>query len=342
MMLIVGNSGGTNIGESLIAAAADLGREALLARAAEAMSRWWFPQAFMWHLGGRRPLHLGAFSSRLVDTCRRDGIEILISTGIAPITAVTLEKLGALGICRVNYSTDDPWNPVHHALWFLKSLSHYDVVFTPRRANIADFRRLGCRSVHYLPFAYDPRHFSPGDDRGDLPALPQVVFVGGADDDRAIFFRKFIRHGVQPVFVGDYWHRYADLAPLSLGHKPAEEIRRLTARAAVNLCLVRRANRDGHVMRSFEAAALGGCMVVEETSEHREIFGPDGECVVYFRTPEEAAARVIALLDRPSERRRLSAAVQERIVGGANTYADRLKTMLAEVDILMAKRTPGA
>jgi spore maturation protein CgeB len=102
----------------------------------------------------------------------------------------------------------------------------------------------------------------------------------------------------------------------------------LTAAAKVNLCLVRRANRDGHVMRSFEIAAIGGCMLAEDTDEHREIFGPEGEAVVYFRNAREAAERTRALLSNSSERKRLAAGLHRRIVGGAHSYVDRLAAML--------------
>jgi spore maturation protein CgeB len=114
----------------------------------------------------------------------------------------------------------------------------------------------------------------------------------------------------------------------ALGHRPPEALCTLTAAAKVNLCLVRRANRDGHVMRSFEIAALGGCMLAEDTSEHREIFGPDGEAVVYFRSAQEAAERARTLLAEPSERARLSAAVRARILGGPHSYRDRLASIL--------------
>ena len=36
-------------------------------------------------------------------------------------------------------------------------------------------------------------------------------------------------------------------------------------------------------MRSFEIAAVGGCLLAQDIDEHREIFGSEGEAVVYFR-----------------------------------------------------------
>jgi hypothetical protein len=83
---------------------------------------------------------------------------------------------------------------------------------------------------------------------------------------------------------------------------PPDKVAAMTRSAKVNLVLVHRANRDGHVMRSFEAAALGGCLAVEHTDEHQEIFESDGETVRFFRSPQEAAAVCGALLRDRSER----------------------------------------
>ena len=174
--------------------------------------------------------------------------------------------------------------------WHLRALPFYDLVFSPRRSNLDDFQRLGCPKVHYLPFGYDESLFASPAYSGDTHAH-DVLFVGGADPDRVAFMTEFMRHGPPVALAGGYWERYPAFRAYALGIKPPEVIRALTAAAKVNLCLVRRANRDGHVMRSFEIAAVGGCMLAEDTDEHREIFGPEGEAVVYFRDAKEAAQR---------------------------------------------------
>src|SRR5262249_52481194 len=125
-----------------------------------------------------------------------------------------------------------------------------------------------------------------------------------------------------------YWERYRAFRAYALGTKSPKVIHALTAAAKVNLCLVRRANRDGHVMRSFEIAAAGGCMLAQDTDEHREIFGPEGEAVVYFRDAKEAAQRARVLVCDSSERKRLAEGLHRCIIGGLHTYADRLATML--------------
>ena len=55
-------------------------------------------------------------------------------------------------------------------------------------------------------------------------------------------------------------------------------------------------------MRSFEIAAIGGCMLAEDTSEHREIFGRRWGGCLYFRTAREAAVQARALIANPTER----------------------------------------
>lgn len=326
-LALLGTSGGTHIGGSFARGAAKLGIKSMWFDADEAWAGPGLLRSLSWRLADRRPLHLNRFSNELVKACARAKPEILVATGMAPLTELALRALRQLGIVSVNYSTDDPWNPAMRSNRHLRALPLYDLVFTTRRSNLGDFQRLGCPKVHYLPFAYDETLFASPVQSGNTNAH-EVLFVGGADPDRAAFIAEFTRHGPPVAVAGGYWERYPAFRAHALGTKPPEVIRALTAAAKVNLCLVRRANRDGHVMRSFEIAAAGGCMLAQDTDEHREIFGPEGEAVVYFRDAKEAAKRARALLCDSSERKRLAASLHRRIVCGAHTYAHRLATML--------------
>jgi spore maturation protein CgeB len=283
-------------------------------------------RTFAWRVLGRRPLRLKTFSNKVVAECRRTHPQVLLTTGLAPVTAEALRSIGGNGLRRVNFLTDDPWNPVHYASWFFRALPEYDVVFTPRRANINDLRQAGCRRVEYLPFGYDPRLFYP-DQSSDEPSA-DLLFVGGGDDDRGELLSEVARAKIEIVIYGSYWEKYPDLRTGLRGQVGPDVLRRATSNAKVNLILVRRANRDGHVMRTFEAAACGGCLLVEETQEHRDLFGPDGECVVYFRTSDELIDRARRLIADEPTRKRLSQAVLHRVTTGRHTYADRLRTML--------------
>jgi hypothetical protein len=325
-LAIVGGFEGSDIGGSLWRAASGLGIDATKFDVGDA-GRNRILRRLLWHLRAGRPSGMRRFSKMVVARCREATPQLLITTGRAPLSGAAVGRLRRMGIVCVNYSTDDPWNPALRAGWHQEALPQYDAIFTTRRANIDSFVQIGCRRVHHLPFGYDEWLCAGGAWAGGR-AAPEVLFVGGADNDRAAFVIEFLRTGPQIALVGGYWERFAQLRAYALGRLAPEALCALTAAAKVNLCLVRRANRDGHVMRSFEIAAVGGCMLAEDTAEHREIFGPDGEAVVYFRTPGEAAEQARALLADPAERARLSAAVRKRIACGAHTYRDRLVSIL--------------
>lgn len=324
---ILGNAGGTNVGESLRRAALAARYQVHFFDSLSAAAGPRVLRTLSWRLAGRRPLRLKQISEQIVHACARIRPKVLIATGAAPVTKSALRSLRALGIRTANFSTDDPWNSVHRSAWHLSALPAFDLVFTPRHANLGDFKRIGCSNVSYLPFAYDTLLNADVEQPGNA-STSDVLFVGGADKDRVDFMKTFIRLGPSISLCGAYWDRYSPTRPHTIGHKSHQAVSQLTAAAKVNLCLVRRANRDGHVMRSFEIPAIGGCMLVEDTEEHRELFGADGESVVYFRTPEEAATRAKRLVSDPAERLRLAAAVRARITSAPNTYHDRLSAIL--------------
>jgi spore maturation protein CgeB len=329
-ILIVGNEGGTNVGWSLFRAAKLAGHEAGFANALEAARGPRWLKRVAWHFFDHRPPRLGSFSRAVRERALRDRPELLIATGAVPITAGDLARIRAADIRTANFTTDDPWSPISRANWFLRALPAYDVVFTPRRANIADLQRAGCRHVEFLPFGYDPELCFPEEiSPVDTAALASdVIFVGGADDGRAALIADLARDIPNVSLYGSFWERYPATRALTRGQAAPETIRRATRAARVSLCLVRHSNRDGHVMRSFEMAAMGACMLVEDTAEHRELFGDDGERVMFFVTPRDMTLKAQILIADEALRRRLSTAVMRHVTAGCNTYADRLSRMM--------------
>jgi hypothetical protein len=329
-LLILGFRGGASVGDSLERAATRLGLGVAYVDATRAFAAPRLLAAAAWHLAGHRPARLAAISREVVAACARLQPRWLLATGLAPLSADALVDVGRLGVTRLNYLTDDPWNTRLGSRWFLDGLPHYDHVFSPRMANLNDLVRHGCRRLSYLPFGFDPDLSFPHPE----PANPSdqsadVVFVGGADQDRLAYAEALLGAGVKLHLYGGYWADYRQTRAASRGLADVATIRKATSAAKVALCLVRRANRDGHVMRSLEIAAIGACMLVEDTEEHRELLGPPGEAVVYFSTIDEMLERVRWLLANDEERARLAGAVRRRILAGAHRYDDRLATMLS-------------
>ena len=191
-LLIVGNAGGTHVGWSLSNASVELGIRARFLDARRAFEAPLWMRQTAWRLLGHKPAHLARFSAELVRLCEELRPRRLLATGLAPVNRRALESIGRLGVERLNYLTDDPWNPAFRARWFFKALPMYDTVFSPRRANTADLESLGCRTVRYLPFGFDPKWCYPqmagAAEMSRLAA--DILFVGGADRGRGSLHRR--------------------------------------------------------------------------------------------------------------------------------------------------------
>src|SRR5262245_43648327 len=331
-LLIVGFRQAGHLGNYLGTAAKRLGIDHDMADIANAHTSSRIIGSFYWHFCGKRPARLRSFSREVVNTCVATERHIVLTTGCAPLDRSQIEQLRKLGIRVINNSSDDPWNPSQRADWFLSAIPAYDAIFAPRHANLDDFQRCGVRAVHYLPFAYDPEMHRPWPTDASTSAPSDVLFVGGCDPDRLPLISALIDAGLHVALFGQYWDRHSKTRPYSRGIASQDEIRSASAAARICLCLVRRANRDGHTMRSFEAAAIGGCILAEDTPDHRELFGPDDHAVRYFRTNSEMVQQAKLLLADTQARRRLSFRLRERFDLGKHTYANRLATMLESLD----------
>jgi hypothetical protein len=311
----------------LVRAAPSLRLEAEICNAQNAWHHGSVSQKFLWRFCGRRPIALEKFSQGVVEKCRLFQPEIMLTTGMAPVTEAALAQSRKLGVRCINFSTDDPFNPQMHSPWFLRALRQYDSVFSPRTANQQELRLHGCRRVEYLPFGYDETLFF-SEPNVAAEETSDLFFAGTGDRDRLLCIRAALDAGFCVRLHGNYWRRYRATRRIARGQADISTLRKGIASCKVALCLVRHENRDGHSMRSFEVPAVGACMVVEDTLEHRQIFGEDGGRVVYFKTAGEMVERVRMLLANEILRKTLRDNVHIHITKGANTYADRLRTMI--------------
>lgn len=331
-LVIVGNSEVFHVGAMLRRSAVALGLETTLFDTRSAFQAAWVVRQVNWRLRGHYPSQLRRFDKELIALCHTFRPDLVLVTGLVPPSASALTTIRQMGIPCANYLTDDPWNPAHRAGWFLEALPNYGLIFSPRRANLPDLEQAGCRA-EYIPFAFDPALHYPEAPPSDIASGLEcdMLFYGGADQDRVALIAGVIAAGINTHLYGSYWDRYPQTRRAARGMADLRMLRWAVNRAKVTLCLVRRANRDGHVMRTFEAAAMGACLLVEDTLEHREIYGPEGDTVLYFRTVEDVIDKTRYLLDHPADRARLIAGAQRQVVHSGNTYASRLMVMLQAI-----------
>jgi spore maturation protein CgeB len=331
-LLLVGINESSHVGGHLLAAANEIELNAHFIDLREAWKgpRWW--RALCWRFAGHRPPRLRSFSRHILSEQNRLKPDLMLSTGIAPLDEHCLKSLRTTRTTLANFLTDDPWNRQHRAPWFMSALRHYHHIFSPRRANMAELIQASSACVHYLPFAYSPRVHYPVyslDSSKLSPPSGRALFIGGADQDRRATMSTLACAGVPLELWGGYWQRDPKLRGYAKGHATAEAMRELVPSASVNICLVRKANRDGHSMRSFEVPAMGGCMALEDTTEHREIFGEDKKAACYFKSEAELTQVCRELISTPAEVIRLRNAAHLAVTAESdNTYAARLRKII--------------
>ncbi len=336
-LIIVGGSDGTSIGWSFYKAARELkDYETFFYDTKSASDAPIWLKRFNWHLRGHLPTHLHSFSQEVLNLCKEKKPDILLTTGTAPVNAAVLKQMGSMKVQRINYLTDDPWNKNHRSGWFFKALKYYDFIFSARQANRLDLKSASTAKIKYLPFGYDPDYFYPVE--ADVTYASDVLFVGGGDQDRVPYMQALICEGFDLALYGSYWGRYKQTKRIWRGMADLPTLRRLIKNTKVALCLVRKSNRDGNVMRTFETPVVGACMLTEDTPEHRQIFGEEGKAVLYFKTIAEMIHKTNFLIQHENERKRLAEAAHYLITKGNHTYKDRLNHILNKTAINITER----
>jgi spore maturation protein CgeB len=270
---------------------------------------------------------------------------ILIGKGrwFAPATLNLIkQRTGAL---LVNWATDDPFNPADTSRDLVESIPIYDLYVCTKRAIVDDVRRAGCRNTAYIRFGYKPGlHYPelPATDAEKAKYACDVAFVGGCDSDRAPFFKLLTRElpAIRLNLFGGYWNRFPALRRYWRGFANGRDFRLAIGGAKISVNLVRRANRDDHVMRTFEIPACGGFMLTERTPDHAALFKEDREAA-FFDSPEEFVAQVRRWLASP-QREQIAAAARRRVISENHCYADRLEEILAAAEPLLNSRALGS
>jgi spore maturation protein CgeB len=264
---------------------------------------------------------------------------ILIGKGrwFTPAALEAAKKVS--GATLVNWATDDPFNRADNSRELIKSIPLYDLYVCTKKGIMSDVQRAGCANVAYARFGYKPHiHFpEPPATAGERERFScDVAFVGGCDAHRAAYFEALVAAmpRVKLHLYGGYWERVPALRSYARGFAVGRDYRLAVGGARISANLVRRANRDDHVMRTFEIPACVGFMLAERSDTHEELFFEDREAA-FFGSPDEFVTKVRAYLSREEDREKIAAAGHRKITHGAHSYADRL------AEIVHAARSVG-
>lgn len=241
------------------------------------------------------------------------------------------------GAVLVNFATDDPFNVRLFTKNIVDAIPFYDLFISTKRAIMDDVRQAGCQNVIFVPFGYEPTmHFpeKPVTSKEQTRFSSDVVFIGAADTDRYPMMRSLANiPDLKLHLYGGYWDRYRELKNKYYGFAVGRDFRMALSSTKIAPGLVRRANRDGHCMRTFEVPACGAFMLAERTAEHQEYFSEDKE-VAFFDTDDELVDKALFYIKHDSIRNRIAKNGYRHIVRGKNTYTDRMESILSAIQKL--------
>jgi spore maturation protein CgeB len=293
------------------------------------------PYRALHRLGGHHDLARVNRQLRALDGALAPDL-VWIEKGLT-VEAATLRALRRRWPCArlLNYSGDDMFNPRNQSRQWRACLPLYDLVVTTKRHNLTELRAAGAQDTCYVDMAFDPMVHRP------VPVTPEVRarfggdvgFVGWPEAERAASMLHLARNGV-PVRVWGPWGRSRSLHPdLRLEGRPlwSDDYASAISAFRINLCFLRKINRDRHTTRSIEIPACGGFMLAERTDEHLALFEEDREAV-YFSSDGELLEKVRWYLAHEDERARIAEGGRRRCWTGGYAYEHRLTRVLAFLD----------
>jgi len=212
----------------------------------------------------------------------------------------------------------------------------YDVVFTTKTYNChpKELPALGAKKVIFIDKAFDKhthRPLSLNDDE-KVKFGADVGFVGTFEQDRAEKMLFLAEQGVSVRIWGNGWAKWIDKhAKLRVENQPiyGDEYVKAICATKINLCFLRKVNRDLQTDRTMEIPACGAFMLAERTEEHRRLFEEDKEAVCFEATePQELLEKTLYYLEHENEREAVARAGRERCVRSGYSHHDRLRYML--------------
>ena len=294
-----------------------------------------FPRVIRKVLGPQDLAKANQRISRLIKETSPDVLWLDKALTINPATLRIVQQVRPKTIIA-GYSPDDMAAKHNQSEYFLQSLPFYDIYFTTKTYNVAELKGLGAREVVFIAKAYDPHTHRPiaVSEKERAQFGGPVGFIGAFEGDRAQHILALAEAGINVRVWGGWdnkgWSPWVGKHSMLEIEKQAvwgDDYSRTICSFDINLCFLRKINRDLQTARSIEIPACGAFMLAERTSEHLELF-EEGKEAEFFSSDEELLEKAKYYLAHPEERRCIAAAGRERCLKSGYSYHERLKGML--------------
>jgi spore maturation protein CgeB len=268
---------------------------------------------------------------------RPDIVFVVKGNSIYPWTLRKIKKINC-NIKLVSWSLDDMYAMHNRSLYYSYGLKFYDHVFTTKSYNISELALIGAKDVHFLYQAYSTwKHLNKDINAIRVPKR-DVSFIGHAEKERFNSILHLAKHGIKVnIAGGGGWNKKTYTTAhknISFQHQDlhGQDYCDFIAESKINLCFLRKINRDLHTSRSIEIPASGGFMIAERTNEHETLF-EDKKEAVYFNDNDDLLKNIQYYLSdkNEKERYRILKNGHQRCLINNYSYEDMVERILSVV-----------
>lgn len=281
----------------------------------------------------RRPADPVGANEQILEITAKEKFDVIWLDRAVTIKGQTLAAVKASSPATkvVWYAEDDMMNPVHRTRWVESAIPHIDLWVTTKSFNAenSEVPSLGVNRVKFVNNAYDLKLHTPATLNEEERTIygAAVGFVGTYEKQRADSLVFLARNGIAVRVWGNGWARLTDRPDnLLIENRPVydEEYGKVVAATNINLCFLRKGNRDLQTCRSLELPAFGAFMLHERNDEICALFREDQEAG-YFGTDTELLSQCRRWLDDEKSRKAIAGAARLRVIEGRHSHGDRIR-----------------
>ncbi len=264
--------------------------------------------------------HVRRMNSGLIKAAKeQDSNLIFLEKGllIYPETIEALRRLPARPLL-VHYSPDDQMNSNNVSRHYRATMELFDVHITTKPFNLVELKELGAKRVILQRVGFDPglHRILPDSAEGRRDFGASVSFAGAYEDARGKSIQSLERGEFDVRVWGPGWRRsgIVNTSNITIEGRGVwgEDYVAVINFSKINICFLRKVNRDVSTSRSVEIPASGGFMLGERTEEHLSMF-EEGVEAQFFESDDELFEKIRYYLAHDDERQRIAVAGHKRV-----------------------------
>jgi spore maturation protein CgeB len=285
------------------------------------------------------PLDRVFVNKKIIDLVSKFKPEYLWIEKCLMIKPNTLNKIKKIqnDLSIIFFSEDDMYSRHNQSKYFMKNIKYYDYFVTTKSFNLEELPKIGVKNLIYIDKSYHINTHKPIElSEKDLEIYSSDVgFVGSFEKERFEDILFLAQNGIKVKIWGNGWAKVKGKHDnIEIKNKAiyGNEYVKAICATKINLCFLRKINRDLHTGRSIEIPACKGFMLAERTSEHTRLFDEDVEAV-FFDSKVELLEKVNYYLDNDTEREKIALNGMNKCIEGEYNHANRLKYVMERICI---------